>query len=144
MSSNVGKVDVTNGSVPPSNPVTLGPGVYFWRVSYSGDPNNSPSRTELGSQTEVVLPPANCGFGWESMRCFMYSHPGGYGNHGSPGNGGFGFGSFGGSGGQGNGYGNGNGNGNGNSGQGNGYGNGKSGQGYGNGNGGGQDNNHSH
>ncbi len=170
MSSNAGKVTVTNGSVPPSNPMTLGAGVYFWRVSYSGDPNNSPSHTQLGSQTEIVLPPARCGFGWQSMRCFMYSHSGGSGNNVSPGNGGFGFGSFGGNSGQGNGYGNGNGNGNGgqgygngNSGQGNGrgngygnsgegngngYGNGNNGQGHGNGKsngyGGGQDNSHSH
>ncbi len=134
--SKAGTVQVTNGTVPPSNPVTLGAGVYFWQVSYSGDPNNAPSHTDLGSQTEVVIPQFNCptDLEWLSVQCFMhFGHQGqGQGN--------------------GNGYGNGNGNGNGNA-QGNGYGNGQGsgdgngnaqGNGYGNGNGNGNGNGQGH
>ena len=129
MSNDPGQVTVTNGTVPASNSVTLGAGVYFWKVSYSGDANNAPSSTDLGSQTEIVLPQSFCptGVSWLSVMCFM--HVGHHGQGGGDGNG------FGNGNGQGDGNGNGNGNGFGN-GQGQGDGNGQgNGQGQGNGNG---------
>ena len=146
MNNDPGQVTVTNGTVPASNPVTLGAGVYFWQVSYSGDANNAPSHTDLGSQTEIVLPQSFCptGVSWLSVMCFMHvGHHGqgggqGYGNGGNGGNG-DGQGRDHGNGNGGNGYGgNGQGNGNGgqgngNGGNGNGQGNGNGGQGYGNG-----------
>ena len=83
--SDAGHVAVTDGSVPPSNPVTLRAGVYFWKVSYSGDSLNQSSRTEVGSQTEIVLPQSYCSSGsrWWSMRCFMNSHSPSQGNSGT-------------------------------------------------------------
>jgi predicted lipoprotein with Yx(FWY)xxD motif len=66
-----GTFDVDDGSIPASNPVTLGAGVYFWQASYSGDTLNGATRTTRGSETEIVLPPPRCaaGSGWWSARC---------------------------------------------------------------------------
>jgi hypothetical protein len=87
-----GTVTVTNGVVPPSDAVTLGPGVYAWNASYSGDTLNAPSKNERESGIEIVLPPgSNCptGVGWLSVRCFSDSHHGDQGNGGgNNGNGG--------------------------------------------------------
>ena len=47
---------VVNGVVTDSVPVTLGPGIYSWQASYSGDALNQPSQSALGSEIEVVLP----------------------------------------------------------------------------------------
>ncbi|MDR3649521.1 MAG: hypothetical protein P4L20_10555 [Acidimicrobiales bacterium] len=125
------QVSVTNGSVPASSPVTLGTGVYFWRVSYSGDANNRPARTEQGAETEIVLPDyCPTGLSWLSVKCF--SHAQGYGGNGN-GNGGHGYGNGQSSGDGGHSYGNGNGNGNGQS-------SGDNGHSYGNGNGNGNGN----
>ncbi|MDR3647488.1 MAG: hypothetical protein P4L20_00235 [Acidimicrobiales bacterium] len=125
-----GTVTVTGGVVPPSQPVTLGPGVYTWKASYSGDANNAPSVSRHGSGIEIVFRPFHCstgGDGW-SDHCF---HGSGEGNHnGGQGN----------NGGQGQGYDNGGGSnsgGQGNNDQGNGNGNDHGGQGQGYDNGGG-------
>lgn len=86
-------VQVTDGVVPPSSPLTLDtPGVYLWVVTYSGDSANRPSHSMLGSETEIVTSPPRCPtqMGWVSVWCFANSNPGG----GS----GFGFGQGGGSG----------------------------------------------
>ena len=68
-----GTVTVTDGVVPPSDAVTLDPGVYAWNASYSGDTLNAPSKSVRESGIEIVLPPeSNCptGAGWLSVRCF--------------------------------------------------------------------------
>lgn len=81
-----GTMTVTDGVMPSSNPVILGPGIYLWGASYSGDTLNDPSMSRWGSEIEIVAPPPRClpGVGWLSVRCFSNSHPGGqdYG-HGS-------------------------------------------------------------
>ena len=85
-----GTVTVTNGVVPPSNPVTLDPGVYAWKASYSGDTTNAPSKNHRGSGIEIVLRPgSSCptGDGWMSVRCFHDNNGNGGGN-GNQGNGG--------------------------------------------------------
>ena len=66
-----GTVAVTNGSVPPSQPVTLSAGVYFWQASYSGDALDSPSMSTLGAESEIVLAPPQCPLGasWWSVLC---------------------------------------------------------------------------
>ena len=71
-----GTVHVTNGTVPASNPVTLGPGTYFWQASYSGDTFNGPSESTIGTETEVVVPtPPHCpiGLGWLTVWCLNSS-----------------------------------------------------------------------
>ncbi len=87
-----GTVTVTNGVVPPSDAVTLDPGVYAWNASYSGDTLNAPSKNVRESGIEIVLRPgSNCptGAGWLSVRCFSDSHHGDHGNgDGNNGNGG--------------------------------------------------------
>jgi hypothetical protein len=51
-------VNVANGSVPNSNPVTLStPGTYYWVASYSGDSTNGASASSCGSETETVTAP---------------------------------------------------------------------------------------
>jgi hypothetical protein len=51
-------VNVTGGSVPNSNPVTLAaPGTYYWTASYSGDSSNKPSASTCGSEKETVTSP---------------------------------------------------------------------------------------
>jgi len=75
-----GQVTVTDGSVPPSNAITLGTGVYFWQASYSGDASNGPSAATSGVSTEIMLPPpCPTGFGWLSVRCFAGSQGSGGG-----------------------------------------------------------------
>ncbi len=67
-----GTVAVTGGSVPASNPVTLGAGTYFWQAQYSGDAANAASQTALGSEQELVLSPVpTCpiGFIFQSVLC---------------------------------------------------------------------------
>jgi Putative Ig domain len=54
---------VSDGSVPNSNPVKLPPGTYEWQASYTGDANNAPSMSRLGSETEIVVPQSHCGHG---------------------------------------------------------------------------------
>ena len=73
-----GQVSVVDGSVPPSDAVTLGTGLYFWLASYSGDAANAPSSWLAGWATEVVLPPpCPSGFGWLSVECFARAQGGG-------------------------------------------------------------------
>jgi hypothetical protein len=65
--ANAGTVTVTNGSVPPSNPVTLtattNPTSYYWQASYSGDNLNAPSTSVCGAEVETVTPPSTSGTG---------------------------------------------------------------------------------
>jgi len=69
--ADAGTVTVTGGSVPPSNAITLGTGLYLWQASYSGDSANAPSSSQSGFATEIMLaPPCPTGFGWFSVRCF--------------------------------------------------------------------------
>ncbi len=84
-----GTVNVTDGSVPPSNQVTLGPGTYFWQASYSGDALNGASQSTQGAEAEIVIPPLQCptGLGWLSVWCLL-STPGGHGQGGGNGQGG--------------------------------------------------------
>jgi hypothetical protein len=50
-----GTVNVTNGTVPSSNPVTLpAAGTYYWVASYSGDSTNAPSASSCGAEKETV------------------------------------------------------------------------------------------
>lgn len=50
-----GTVDVSNGSVPDSNPITLGtPGTYYWNATYSGDTTNESSTSGCSSLESVV------------------------------------------------------------------------------------------
>jgi len=114
-----GTVTVTGGIVPPSQPVTLGPGVYTWKASYTGDANNAPSTSRRCSGIEIVRR-FHCWSGddrWSSQCSPGGGNQGGQGDHHGNDNGG------------GNNYGNGHGNDNGG---GNNYGNG-----HGNDNGGG-------
>jgi hypothetical protein len=47
-------VNVTDGSIGASNPVTLyAAGMYYWKATYSGDANNTPSATTCGPSGEV-------------------------------------------------------------------------------------------
>ncbi|HTZ10051.1 MAG TPA: hypothetical protein VMB72_13320 [Acidimicrobiales bacterium] len=146
-----GQVTVSAGSVPPSEAITLGTGLYFWQASYSGDSVNAPSSSQSGVATEIMLaPPCPTGEGWLSVQCFASGGgQGGFGGGGF-GGGGFGGGGFGGYGGHrgygggwggGGGYGNGGGGGDGNGGGGGfqsftdgqssgGFGQGRSGGGY--------------
>jgi len=70
-------VSVTDGTVPGSAQVTLGPGVYTWTATYSGDSVNAPAQSSVHADIEAVLP-ASCpmGVGWLSMRCFGDNAPG--------------------------------------------------------------------
>ncbi len=49
-------VDVADGVVPSSSPVTLGPGVYLWEAFYSGDALNGARLSRWGSELEIVVP----------------------------------------------------------------------------------------
>ena len=60
-----GTVNVGDGSVPNSNPVTLPVGTYEWQASYSGDSLNAPSKSPFGSETETVISVPKCPHGWE-------------------------------------------------------------------------------
>ncbi len=72
-----GSVAVTDGSIPASAAVTLGPGSYFWQASYSGDALNGASQSTQGAEEETVLSPPSCpaGFGWWSVLCFAAPPP---------------------------------------------------------------------
>jgi hypothetical protein len=49
-----GTVNVTDGSVPASNPVALsGAGTYYWQASYSGDTTNAKSTSTCGTDGEI-------------------------------------------------------------------------------------------
>ena len=51
-------VSVTDGSVPPSSPVSLStPGNYYWQAAYSGDANDLASRSTCATETETVYLP---------------------------------------------------------------------------------------
>ena len=47
---------VTDGAVGNSVPVVLGPGIYYWQASYSGDTVNMASQSRTGSEIEIVIP----------------------------------------------------------------------------------------
>lgn len=50
-----GTVNVTNGVVPTSSPVTLNSdGTYYWQANYSGDANNQFAVSSCGSEVETV------------------------------------------------------------------------------------------
>ncbi len=124
-----GTVAVTGGVVPVSEAVTLGPGVYEWKASYTGDANNAPSTSRRGSGIEIVSRPCPSWGNWASVRCFQgFYQDHGQGNQGNN-NGGQGY--------DNNGGGN-NDQGQGNQGQGN-QGNNNGGQGYDNNGGGNND-----
>jgi uncharacterized repeat protein (TIGR01451 family) len=53
-----GTVNVTNGSVPNSNPVTFtAPGTYYWKAAYSGDANNEAAVSTCTDETVTVIAP---------------------------------------------------------------------------------------
>ncbi len=52
-----GLVNVTSGSVPASEPLSLPAGVYLWQALYSGDARNQPSTSTDGLGTEIVDQP---------------------------------------------------------------------------------------
>ncbi len=73
-----GTVTVTGGSVPASQPVTLGAGTYFWQAQYSGDASNAASQSALGSEQEIVAGPVpTCPFGFifQSVLCLASPPP---------------------------------------------------------------------
>jgi len=51
-----GLVNVSSGSVPASEAVSLPAGVYLWQALYSGDALNGPSSSTDGLATEIVTP----------------------------------------------------------------------------------------
>jgi hypothetical protein len=79
-----GQVTVSSGSVPASNAVTFGSGVYFWQALYSGDSLNDPSAPTDGVATEIMLPPPPCpmGLSWMTIRCLMGQEGNGFGGWG--------------------------------------------------------------
>jgi hypothetical protein len=58
--TNAGTVEVTAGSVPASNSVTLPPGTYYWQATYSGDSGNIGSSSECGAEVETVMEGPKC------------------------------------------------------------------------------------
>ena len=56
--ANAGTVDVSDGVVPASTPVTLGVGTYYWQASYSGDATNAAATSPCISETETVASPS--------------------------------------------------------------------------------------
>jgi hypothetical protein len=54
-------VAVTKGSVAPSAPMRLAPGVYYLQATYNGDPVNSPSAAPCGAEVLVVARRFNAG-----------------------------------------------------------------------------------
>ncbi|MGO9761051.1 MAG: hypothetical protein ACLP1Q_07320 [Solirubrobacteraceae bacterium] len=52
-----GSVTVNGTSVPPSSPVTLAPGTYYWQATYQGDELHDESTSVCGSEIETVEPP---------------------------------------------------------------------------------------
>jgi hypothetical protein len=68
--ADAGQMTVTGGTVPPSNAVIFGTGVYFWVASYSGDAVNAPSSSTTGIATEIMeAPPCPVDLGWFSILC---------------------------------------------------------------------------
>jgi uncharacterized repeat protein (TIGR01451 family) len=54
-----GTVNVTNGTVPGSNPVTFNTaGTYYWQASYSGDARNAPALSPCLDEKLLVTAPA--------------------------------------------------------------------------------------
>ncbi len=52
-----GKVNVTNGKVPDSNPITFSnAGTWYWQAVYSGDANNAGATSTCKEETLVVTP----------------------------------------------------------------------------------------
>jgi len=52
-----GTVNVSNGSVPDSNPITFtNAGTFYWQAVYSGDTNNNAASSACTSETLVVNP----------------------------------------------------------------------------------------
>jgi hypothetical protein len=79
-----GTVTVTGGVVPPSNPVTLGAGVYAWQASYSGDDTYAPSHSHRGSGIQIVQRDHPDCWGDGGWSCGHPSGDNGYGNgHGN-------------------------------------------------------------
>jgi hypothetical protein len=58
--ANGGTVTVTAGQVPKSNAVTLPGGVYEWRPRIRA--------TRFGTETEIVVPPFQCGNGQRTSK----------------------------------------------------------------------------
>jgi len=68
-----GTVGVNGGFVHTSNPVTLAAGTYYWRATYSGDRDDEPSSSPIGSEVEIVIPAPRCpssGLGDHTRVCF--------------------------------------------------------------------------
>jgi len=55
-----GTVGVRGGVVRTSDPVVLAAGTYYWRATYSGDGDDEPSTSPIGSEIEVVVPAPRC------------------------------------------------------------------------------------
>jgi len=52
-----GTVNVTNGVVPNSNPITFSnAGTWYWQAVYSGDANNAGAKSSCNEETLVVDP----------------------------------------------------------------------------------------
>jgi len=70
--ADAGTVTVTNGSVPDSNSVTFPTvGTYYWQVSYSGDANNNPAKSECNTEVLLIVtfPTRTLGF-WQTHTSF--------------------------------------------------------------------------
>jgi len=52
-----GQVTLIGGTIPPSSALSLPPGTYYWRASYSGDVNNLGSQSVCGSEVQKVNEP---------------------------------------------------------------------------------------
>jgi hypothetical protein len=52
---------VTKGTVAPSAPITLAPGIYYLQATYNGDAVNSPSASACGAEVLVVARRFNSG-----------------------------------------------------------------------------------
>jgi hypothetical protein len=50
----------TPGTLPPSSPVTLAAGTYYWQASYSGDANNGAATSTCGSEVQTVVVTSGC------------------------------------------------------------------------------------
>lgn len=76
-----GTAGVGGGVVGGSNPLTLGPGVYYWQATYSGDVNNQPSTSTCGSEKLTVAAVEHPKEGPEFGRCVKVAKgTGAYGN----------------------------------------------------------------
>ncbi len=56
LAADAGTVAVAGGSVPASGGVTLAPGTYYWRATYSGDGQHAGFQTPCGAVLEFVTP----------------------------------------------------------------------------------------